>query len=202
MARSVVAGASAAGARPEARRANVKLLTGRDHYEELVSRELPRARVALWISTANLKDLHVEAPIGSRARARGRMTSLLEQLGELADAGVDVRILHGRPPSKPFAKRFSARTRGRARIHLRECPRVHMKVVVVDGRVLYLGSANFTGAGLGARAEGRRNFEIGILTDDEYLLDAVQGEFEGVWSGKQCAGCRLRSLCPRPLDQL
>ena len=77
-----------------------------------------------------------------------------------------------------------------------------MKIVAIDGRLLYVGSANFTGAGLGARAPGRRNFELGVLTDDEYLLDEAQSEFDAVWSGRECKSCKLRSACPRPIDML
>ena len=57
-----------------------------------------------------------------------------------------------------------------------------------------------TGAGLGAKGEGRRNFEMGILTDDDVLLDAAQARFERIWSGAECRGCRLKSVCPAPLD--
>jgi phosphatidylserine/phosphatidylglycerophosphate/cardiolipin synthase-like enzyme len=85
-------------------------------------------------------------------------------------------------------------------LELRECPRVHLKVVIADGRMLYLGSANFTGAGLGARSDGRRNFELGVVTDDDWLIDSVQARFDAIWSGRECKGCKLRSVCPAPLD--
>lgn len=186
----------------EAREARVRLLVDADHYSELVQKELPSAKVALWIATANLKELRVEAPIGTRARARGRYVSILETLESLADSGVDVRILHGTRPSRAFAAELARRKGMKARGLLRECPRVHLKLVAVDGRSLYLGSANFTGAGIGARGETRRNFEIGILTDDEHLLDVLQARFDAIWSGKECSGCGLRRECPKPIDTL
>jgi phosphatidylserine/phosphatidylglycerophosphate/cardiolipin synthase-like enzyme len=77
-----------------------------------------------------------------------------------------------------------------------------LKLVAVDGRLLYLGSANFTGAGLGAKGEGRRNFEMGLLTDDDVWLDAAQARFDAIWSGSECKGCRLRRECPKPIDAL
>jgi phosphatidylserine/phosphatidylglycerophosphate/cardiolipin synthase-like enzyme len=83
---------------------------------------------------------------------------------------------------------------------MRQCPRVHFKAVVIDGAQLYLGSANWTGAGLGAKGEGRRNFELGFVTADDLLLDQVQSLYEEVWRGARCAGCRLRQDCPGPLD--
>src|SRR5205085_2127724 len=78
-------------------------------------------------------------------------------------------------PSRPFREELARRPRLVAGgLALRRCPRVHMKAVVVDGELLYLGSANWTGAGLGARGSGRRNFELGVVTDDALLLDEVQ----------------------------
>lgn len=186
----------------EPRQARIRLLVDADHYAELVQKELPSAQVALWIATANLKELRVEAPVGTRARARGRYVSVLETLESLATRGVDVRILHGRAPSRAFAAELASRRELAKRGLLRECPRVHMKLVAVDGRALYLGSANFTGAGIGARGESRRNFEIGILTDDEHLLDVLQARFDAIWSGEECSGCGLRRECPKPIDTL
>jgi phosphatidylserine/phosphatidylglycerophosphate/cardiolipin synthase-like enzyme len=175
-----------------------KLLVDADHYEDLVARAIGGAKVSVWIATANMKTMLVEAPIGTRARARGRYVSFFETLSDLARRGVDVCILHASPPS-----RFLARTLGRETgIRMRLCPRVHMKLVAIDGRLLYLGSANLTGAGLGAKGEGRRNFELGIVTDDEGMLDAAQARFDAIWRGRECAGCAMRRACPAPLDTI
>lgn len=184
------------------RRAQVELILDRRHYDEVVQRVLSEARVSLWIATANLKDVHVEAPIGSVARARGRYVSILERFEGLTRAGVEIRILHGALPSRPFRESLEKRRRGAAgkRIELRHCPRVHLKMIAVDGAYLYLGSANFTGAGLGARGDGRRNFEMGLVTDDDVLLDSAQQRFDRIWTGRECGGCRLRAECPAPLD--
>jgi hypothetical protein len=77
-----------------------------------------------------------------------------------------------------------------------------MKLIAIDGALLYLGSANFTGAGLGAKGDGRRNFELGIATDDEWMLDAAQARFETIWRGGECGACKMRRECPKPLDTL
>ena len=81
---------------------------------------------------------------------------------------------------------------------MKQCPRVHMKAVIVDGAWLYLGSANFTGAGLGMKGDDKRNFELGFVTEDFELLDRVQAMFDGLWRGQPCASCKLRELCPDP----
>lgn len=182
------------------RAAVVELVADRRHYDEVV-RAVTGARVSVWIATANLKDVHLEAPVGTRARARGRYVSITEHFESLVNGGVEVRILHGAAPSRPFRESL-ARRRGLERplFELRHCPRVHLKMIAVDGAYLYVGSANFTGAGLGAKSDGRRNFELGFSTDDDVLLDAAQSRFDRIWTGAECESCRLRSECPRPID--
>jgi phosphatidylserine/phosphatidylglycerophosphate/cardiolipin synthase-like enzyme len=186
----------------DVRRALVELVADRRHYDEVVLRAIGEARVSVWVSTANLKDVHIEAPIGTRARAKGRYMSITERFEELVGRGVEVRILHGAPPSRRFRASLGRRRGLKSKkFELRHCPRVHLKMIAVDGSYLYLGSANFTGAGIGAKQDGRRNFELGIVTDDDVLLDAAQLRFDRIWSGRECGACRLRSSCPAPLDQ-
>ena len=72
---------------------------------------------------------------------------------------------------------------------------------MVDGAWAYFGSANLTGAGLGAKGEGKRNFELGLCTEDFETVDRIQALFDAVWSGAECASCKLRSICPDPIGQ-
>lgn len=170
------------------------------HYDVIVE-ALARASVSLWIATANLEDMRLEAPIGSVARARRRYVSVVERFAELRSRGVELRVLHGGAPSRPFRESLARRGElSPSRDWLRQCPRVHLKIIAVDGTDLYLGSANLTGAGMGAKGAGRRNFEIGVGTTDHVLIDAAQRRFDAIWSGRECASCRLRAECPEPLD--
>ena len=185
------------------RKVALQLVRDGDHYGA-VTAHIKDARVSVWISTANLKDVHVEAPIGTRARARGRYVSIVEVLGDLRKRGVEVRVLHAGEPSGPFKSSLARaqEARGAPGVSMRRCVRVHLKLIAIDGALLYLGSANFTGAGLGAKADGRRNFEAGIVTDDEHVLDEMQGAFDAIWSGRECAACKVRGECPKPIDTL
>ena len=187
---------------------NLALVAGRGHYESVVKAAMNAER-SLWIATANLKELMVEdervRPGKRRAVGRqGEYRSVLAVFEELVARGVEIRILHASEPSRPFReemrRRPSLRRPGRGSFSLHLCPRVHFKAVIVDGTMLYLGSANWTGAGLGAKGEGRRNFEVGLCSRDDLLLDEVQGYFDSIWRGAECASCKLRSVCPHPLD--
>jgi phosphatidylserine/phosphatidylglycerophosphate/cardiolipin synthase-like enzyme len=76
---------------------------------------------------------------------------------------------------------------------------VHFKTVLVDGAWVYLGSANLTGAGLGAKSDAKRNFEVGFVTEDFDTIDRTTALFEAIWSGAECATCGLRDVCPDPI---
>src|SRR5438552_3618023 len=77
--------------------------------------------------------------------------------------GVEVRLLHAGVPSA--AALLELKEGLPKNLWIRRCPRLHAKTVIVDARGMYLGSANLTGAGLGAKADGRRNFEWGVWTE-------------------------------------
>jgi phosphatidylserine/phosphatidylglycerophosphate/cardiolipin synthase-like enzyme len=135
------------------------------------------------------------------ARAARTYRSILEVFEELAGRRVELRILHATRPSRAFSATLAKTSRlARGALAMRLCPRVHFKAVVVDGAFVYVGSANWTGAGLGAKGAGRRNFELGFVGADDGLLDRVQELYDHVWRGAACRGCKLRDVCPAPLD--
>lgn len=175
---------------------SLDLVSGRGHYERVLG-AVREARRSVWVATANLKELLIEVPGIGRKR---RYASVLALLDSLCERGVELRILHAGFPSRPFRAEFDRHENlFEGGLELRMCPRVHLKTVIVDGAFLYLGSANWTGAGLGAKGEHRRNFELGIVTQDEGMLDAVQALYESLWRGEPCACCKLFDECEGPL---
>ena len=175
------------------RRPMTELILNREHYTRLVMEEIPKAENFLWLATADLKDLHV-----SRGK---RFVPFLAVLADLVGRGVYVRLLHAKEPGPRFRADFDKYP---ALLHpeLFErnlCPRLHTKAVVIDGRLASLGSANLTGAGIGAKNDHRRNWEAGILTDDRKLLDPLIEELDTLWMGEHCASCQRRAVCPDPI---
>ena len=63
----------------------------------------------------------------------------------------------------------------------------------------YIGSANLTGAGMGMKGDGNRNFEAGILTDEPAMVSAAIEEFDKVWRGSESVKCQRRNVCPDPI---
>lgn len=168
------------------------LLFGDELYREVILEKLAHARESVWISTANLKAMYVERD--------GEFRPVLDLFSDLARRGVELRILHAELPSRPFRAAFDRKKKLVAgALALKICPRVHFKCVLVDGGWVYLGSANLTGAGLGAKDKDRRNFELGFVTEDFDVIDRVSALFQAVWSGAECGPCKLRSVCPDPI---
>ena len=171
-----------------------RLVRDREHYELLVVEGILTARFSVAIATANLKDVQVER--------NGRYGSIVERFEELVERGVEVRVLHGRAPSDFYLERLKLTALSRhPRFGMRLCPRVHLKTVLIDARRAYIGSANLTGAGLGAKSAERRNFELGVLTDDPRIVEEVGALFDGIWEGEGCPDCDRRSFCPTPLEE-
>jgi phosphatidylserine/phosphatidylglycerophosphate/cardiolipin synthase-like enzyme len=170
-----------------------ELILNRDHYERLIVREVPQAERFLWIATADVKDLHV-------ARGR-RFVPFLEILADLVKKGVEVRLVHAKEPGPRFREDFDRYPEllNDERFIRVLCPRMHMKVVIIDGRLAYTGSANLTGAGIGAKGGLRRNFEAGVLTDDRLIIGGLMDELDRLWTGNHCLKCQRRAVCPDPV---
>lgn len=164
-----------------------QFISDRQIYEQVIQDAVPSAATFLWLATSDLKDLHVH---------RGkRMIPFLEVLSGLIDRGVGVRLLHAKEPGPAFRQdfdRFPNLVNGLERIL---CPRVHFKSVVVDGRWAYSGSANLTGAGMGAKSDHRRNFEGGFVTSDPEVVQAIMLQFDRIWMGAACGPCRRKEHC-------
>jgi phosphatidylserine/phosphatidylglycerophosphate/cardiolipin synthase-like enzyme len=183
----VVAPAAITSASAAAAAGTTEYLTDAAIYRRVIQDELPTAKRLLWIGTADLKDLHV--PRGRRA------IPLLQVISELIDRGVEVRLLHAKEPGPIYKRDFARFPNLKRAMETMLCPRVHFKIVVVDGRFAYSGSANLTGAGLGAKSDRKRNFEAGIVTTDRTLVKRIMHQFDEVWMGKPCATCGRTEYC-------
>lgn len=165
----------------------LQFITDRRIYEQVIQDAVPSAREFLWLATSDLKDLHVH---------RGkRMIPFLGVLSELVASGVVVRLLHAKEPGPAFREdfdRYPNLITGMERIL---CPRVHFKSVIVDGRFAYSGSANLTGAGMGAKGNHRRNFEAGFVTTDTDVVQAIMAQFDRIWMGAECEACQRKPHC-------
>src|SRR5262249_17306710 len=152
------------------------LITGSEHFRRIVLDGICKAKVSVDIMTADFKAMLV--PDGGTRRAR----SIVEIFRALARKGVEIRLLHaGVPSSAGLVELKRELPQG---MTVRRCPRLHSKAVVIDTKSMYIGSANLTGAGLGAKGDIRRNFELGIWTDSPAMIESVLEEFNTLWEGR------------------
>lgn len=165
----------------------LKYIADKDHYTEVLSR-CSQVKHDLWIGTADLKDLYV-------GKSGGKVEPFLAVLDRLLKQGVEVRLLHAKEPGENFREDFDKYPGLWTRMERRLCPRVHFKIMIFDCSVAYIGSANLTGAGIGMKGEGNRNFEAGILTDDPQLVDVAADHLDSVWQGFRCKSCKRKDFC-------
>ena len=164
-----------------------RFITDRQLYEQVILEAVPSAKELLWLATSDLKDLHVHQG--------KRMIPFLGVLSDLIADGVAVRLLHAKEPGPAFREDFDHYPNLITGMERILCPRVHFKSVIVDGRFAYSGSANLTGAGMGAKGNHRRNFEAGIVTTDPAVVNAIMTQFDRVWMGAECQACQRKQHC-------
>ena len=160
------------------------------HYKEVLSR-VQSVKHLLWIGSADIKDLYVEID--------NEKKPFLALIAQLIRRDVEVRLIHAKEPGPNFREDFDNYPVLYDRLERVLCPRVHFKMFVFDGKEVYVGSANLTGAGIGMKAETTRNFEAGILTDDPEIAEQAMNQFDDVWMGKHCKSCKRRDYCHDPI---
>ncbi len=164
-----------------------QIVTDRQIYERLIQDAIGMATSYIWIATADIKDMYVN---------KGKtMVPFLQTLSELIETGVSIRIIHAKEPGPAFRKDFDRFPNLIEGLEMILCPRAHFKTVIIDGTFAYTGSANLTGAGMGAKSEFRRNFESGILTDDPHLIRPLMDQFDTLWIGSNCEPCQRKDYC-------
>ncbi|MEP2777171.1 MAG: phospholipase D-like domain-containing protein [Luteolibacter sp.] len=171
-----------------------ELILNAEIHQRIIEDEVPAAKRFLWIITADIKDMHV---------VRGRRSvPFLSVLSDLVESGISVRLIHAKEPGPRFRQDFD-RYPALINSDLFErvlCPRVHTKAIIIDGTRAFITSANLTGAGLGAKHPDKRNFEAGILTDEPQHITPLMEWADELYLGEYCGKCRLRAICPDPLD--
>ncbi len=164
-----------------------EFITDEEIYDRVILERIPLAKKFLWIATSDIKDLHVK---------KGKsMVPFLEVISDLIDKNVLVRLIHAKEPGPNFRKDFDRYPNLRTGLERILCPRVHFKSVIIDGKFIYTGSANLTGAGMGAKSSAKRNLESGIISSDPDLVESVMKQFDAVWMGSRCGGCKRKDFC-------
>ena len=170
-----------------------RLVLNEATYQLVLKELVMEARRLLWIVTADIKDLYIEDG--------KEFVPFLKVLADKLREGVEIRLVHAKEPGPRFREDFDripelVEAEGFERIL---CPRIHMKCVIADGRKAYVGSANLTGAGMGAKSPHRRNFEAGVVTEDRETIGELMTFLDAFYLGDHCVKCQRREVCPDPI---
>ncbi|MEM6280347.1 MAG: phospholipase D family protein [Verrucomicrobiota bacterium] len=171
-----------------------RVVLNEEIHEAIFKDLIPSAKRFVWIATADLKDLHYQ-------RTARKFETFLALLDDLVSDGVEIRLIHAKEPGPRFRKdfdRFPSLIES-DRFERVLCPRNHMKCVIVDGVRSFLGSANLTGAGMGAKSVTRRNFECGVIAEEKDQVAPLMEMFDRLFMGDFCPKCDRRDVCPDPI---
>ena len=169
----------------------IKHIKNEEHYSFLINNVLKQAKEFVWIGTADIKDLHI--------KKNTKIIPFLKELDLLIKKGINIRLIHAKEPGKQFIKDFDRFPVLVKNLERSLCIRVHFKIIIIDGKIAYTGSANLTGAAFGMRSKSTRNFESGIITNDPEFVESIMNQFDDVWAGKFCKKCNFRKVCPDPI---
>ena len=165
-----------------------RLITNAEHYNEVVKRILD-AKSSIKIMTANFKRFRLK-PTEEQGNDYNDGTPFIKYLMDKAVQGVYVQIICSRP-SPSFTEEWEEyyRQMNPELFEYMFCERNHAKIVIIDDRWVYVGSANVTPAGLGQGIFTPGNFEAGIMTGNKDVVSSTITYFSMIWDEKCCSNC-------------
>ena len=165
-----------------------------NHYEEVIER-ICSAKSSIKIMTGDFKRFKLK-PTAKQGKNYNDGTPFIKHLMEKTGKGISVQIICSRP-SKSFKEEFEELYEKikPKNLSIYFCKRNHSKVVIVDNKVAYVGSANVTPAGLAQGVMSPGNFEIGILTENHQFISQLNTLFSKIMNGDYCYNCHLANKC-------
>ena len=173
---------------------DTQLITNDNHYESVL-KKICFASSSIKIMTANFKRFRLK-PTEKQGNEYNDGTPFIKLLMDKAVQGVSVRIICSRP-SPSFTDEWEKYYSLMEPEHFEYmfCERNHAKIVIIDDRLAYIGSANVTPAGLGQGIFTPGNFEAGILTENKDVVSSAIAFFNNIWDEKCCSNCHRADKC-------
>ena len=172
---------------------DTRLIT-ESHYKEVIER-ISAAKSSIKIMTGDFKRFKLK-PTAKQGKNYNDGTPFIKHLMEKIGKGISVQIICSRP-SKSFKEEYEELYEKikPKNLSIYFCKRNHSKVVIVDNKVAYVGSANVTPAGLAQGIMSPGNFEIGILTENHQFISQLNTLFSKIMNGDYCYNCHLANKC-------
>lgn len=153
------------------------------------------AESSIKIMTADFNLFRLE-PTKKQGKKYGDGTPFFDFLMEKANDGVSVEIICSEKSEYiNTGIKIACHRVMSCRFNFYRCIRNHAKVVIVDNRIAYVGSANMTRAGIGQPYVSPGNFEAGILTEDPEMIASLNKQFSDITRYKFCGNCHRKKDC-------
>lgn len=171
----------------------VDLIT-ENFFQEIIKRACT-AKSSIKIMTADFNLFRLK-PTKKQGNKYGDGTPFLDFLMKKANEGVCVQIISAEKSGyfQDGVERAYCNTPNKC-FYVWFCARNHAKVVIIDDKIAYIGSANMTRAGLGQPYASPGNFEVGVLTEDPVIVTALNERFSDITSYKFCDDCHRKKDC-------
>ena len=171
----------------------MRLIT-ENFYKEVVNR-ICAAKSSIKIMTADINLIRLK-PTASQGNKYKDGTPFVDFLMEKAMKGVSVQIISAEK-SERFQDDVERAYCGEAgkQFSVWFCARNHAKVVIIDDKIAYVGSANMTRAGLGQPYASPGNFEVGFIIEASEIVRSLNELFSRITSHEFCEGCHRRKNC-------
>jgi phosphatidylserine/phosphatidylglycerophosphate/cardiolipin synthase-like enzyme len=160
---------------------NTSLISFKDYkiLKRLILEQIHACKKHILIGTFNLQNI--------RLKLAGNYYSLSHILGGLIEKGVGIYILlQPRACRSTLIRELNNKYKNYKNLKIRSCGRVHLKTIILDLEIAYIGSANITGFGLGTRSISKKNFELGFITTEKNVISEVAHNFLDIFNGKYC----------------
>lgn len=148
---------------------DAQIVTDRD-YVPVAMRELQNAResvhVVMFSATRYNSKLYKDSSINQ----------LLSALANARARDLDVRVIvDDWPTGNPSAKKFLEESNVAVKAALDENSTTHAKLIIIDGRIVIVGSTNWSYHSV------EKNHEANIILYDEDIARQFESYFEGLW---------------------
>lgn len=171
----------------------IRLIT-ENHYHEFI-RLLFAAKSSIKIMTADFRLFRIK-PISKKGKDKKGGIPFIKYLMERAEQGISVQVICSDPTKNVkdmYEDLYKKMNTDNFRIFF--CIRNHAKVVIIDDKIAYFGSANVTPAGLGQGVLSPGNFEVGIMTDNTEIISSLNALFSMIMNEDYCLGCHRAESC-------
>lgn len=165
-----------------------------NHYEEVIDR-ICSAKSSVKIMTGDFKRFNLK-PTAKQGTNYNDGTPFIKYLMEIAKKGISVQIICSQP-SRTFVEEYKELyvQMKPKQLQMYYCLRNHAKVVIIDDKLAYVGSANVTPAGLRQGIKNPGNFEAGFITDDPEIVSSLNDQFSKIMKEDCCSKCHLATKC-------